>query len=82
MSSANLAITAALEGLDRAQTKLDRTAERIATLPASADGLGQDEVDLSEEAVNLILARNAYEANLATIKTADEMTTHLIDTLG
>ena len=36
-------------------------------------------VDLGEEAVNLILAQRGFEPNLSTIKTADEMLGSILD---
>jgi flagellar basal-body rod protein FlgC len=36
-------------------------------------------VDLGEEAVNLILAQRGFEANLNTIKTADDMLGTILD---
>lgn len=36
-------------------------------------------VDLGEEAVNLILAQRGFEANLSSIKTADEMLGSILD---
>lgn len=46
---------------------------------ANSDGLiGVPNTDLAEEAVNLTLAKTAYKANLAVIKTADEMQDELL----
>ena len=46
---------------------------------ANADGLiGVPNTDLAEEAVNLSLAKTAYKANIAVIKTADEMQDELL----
>lgn len=81
MSGPSLLATAALMGMNRAQSKLERTAERLASLPLSSDA-PQDEVDLSEEMVNLVEARNSYEANLRSLETADEITEHVIDLIG
>ena len=36
-------------------------------------------VDLGEEAINLIISQRGYEANLQTIKTADDMLGSLLD---
>ncbi len=48
---------------------------------ANTDGyVGAPNVDLAEEAVNLKLAEITYKANIATIKTADEMS-HALDNL-
>jgi flagellar basal-body rod protein FlgC len=46
---------------------------------ANADGIiGVPNVNLAEEAVNVSLAKTAYKANLATIKTVDEMQDDLL----
>lgn len=46
---------------------------------ANSDGLiGVPNTDLAEESVNLTLAKAAYRANLAVIKTADEMQDELL----
>ena len=39
-------------------------------------------VDLAEETVNLIFARNSYAANAATIRAVDEMESTLLDILA
>lgn len=47
---------------------------------ANKDGLiGVPNTDLAEEAVNLKLAEVAYKANLATLKTAGEMSDELLN---
>jgi flagellar basal-body rod protein FlgC len=47
---------------------------------ADANGnIGVPNVDLAEEAVNLKLAEISYKANLATIKTASEMSDALLN---
>lgn len=71
----------ALEGLDRAEAKLQRAADRIAraSLPPGESG---DPVNLSEEIVSLLEARTAYKTNLRALKTAEELQGLLIDVLG
>ncbi|PZQ45277.1 MAG: flagellar biosynthesis protein FlgC [Micavibrio aeruginosavorus] len=47
---------------------------------ANAQGeVGAPNVDLAEEAVNLKLAEISYKANIATLKTADEMSDSLLN---
>ncbi len=47
---------------------------------ANEDGVvGAPNVNLAEEAVNLKLAETAYRANIATIKTANEISEALLD---
>ena len=71
------AIGIGLSGLNKATQKVETAAENIANITTPRDdGVI---VDLSEEAVNLILAETEYKANLATIKTADEMSDELLD---
>ena len=49
---------------------------------ANEDGIiGAPNVDLAEEAVNLNLAKTAYKASLAVMKTADEMQDELLKSL-
>jgi len=62
----------ALGGLQQAEDMVDRSASRIARAPFSL-GNPQDEVSLSDEAVSLLAAKTSYEANLGTIKVADDM---------
>jgi flagellar basal-body rod protein FlgC len=40
--------------------------------------IGMPNVDLAEEAVNMMIAEATYKANIATIKTADELTDELL----
>ena len=72
----------ALEGLGRAQASFDRAAAHIARPISLAPENPQDQVSLSDEMVALITARNDYEANLHTIRTADQMQKTLLDVLG
>jgi flagellar hook protein FlgE len=66
----------ALNGLQQAQSQLETVAKRIAG-PQAVDG-----VDLSQEAVALLQARTDFQANLASLKTSDQMTQSLFDVLG
>ena len=81
MSGLSQVAAKALEGLDRAEAKLEKAVERLASLPLSVDA-PIDEVSLSDEVVNLIHARNGYEASLKALKTVNEVEGHLIDILG
>jgi flagellar hook protein FlgE len=70
----------ALQGLQQAEAQLNAAAAKIASAGASsADGAGLDVVDLSAEMVALMSAQAAFEVNLATLKTADQMQKGLID---
>jgi hypothetical protein len=72
----------ALEGIRRAEERVQRAAERLARLPLSADGATEDVVDLSAETVALLEARNAHAANAAVAQTAQQLEQHLLDILG
>lgn len=61
----------AMGGLQQADDLLNRTASRLARLPLSGNS-SQDQVSLSDEAVNLLQAKSSYEANLDSMKVADE----------
>lgn len=69
------AISNALQGLMTASQSADKAAERIANV--SSEGYA-DTVSLSEEAVNLKIAEIGYKANVATLKTAQEMSDELM----
>ena len=74
-------IDSAMAGLSRATKRLEKSAARIARLPDLGVKSG-DEVNLSEEIVNLLFAKRSYEANLKAIETANEIRDHAIDVLG
>lgn len=69
------AISSALQGLNAASNKVAQSAERIANVTNPEYG---DTVELSEEAVNLKIAEVAYRANLATIRTSQELSKELL----
>ncbi len=65
------------------ETSLDRTAARIASLPVTAVAPAQqDTVDLSAEMVNMLQARNSFDANVKVAKAADEMDRSTLSMLG
>lgn len=68
-----------LSGLSRAEGSLLQTARRIASIGGSPEG---DTVDLSAEAVAMIEAKNAYQANLQVLRSSDEMTGMLLNVMG
>jgi hypothetical protein len=70
----------ALQGLQQADAQLEAAATKIANAGAtSPDGIPLDTVDLRVEMVALMAAQNLFEANIATIKTTDQMRKALID---
>ncbi len=89
-------ITPSLEGLQRAEAQIAESAKRLSRLPAAftsllsktsgGGGLGDaqpvDIVDISAETIALMQARNAGEANIAAIRTFDEVQQHLLAILG
>lgn len=87
-------ISPSLEGLQRAEAQIADSAKRLSRLPAaftnllsrtsggSSDAQPVDIVDISAETVALLQARNAGEANLAAIRTFDQVQQHLLSILG
>jgi flagellar hook protein FlgE len=71
----------ALVGLWQALQRADQAAEGIRKA-AQAAHLEEDQLDLSEEAVGLLVANNGYDAAIALAKTADEMSQQAMDLLG
>jgi len=70
----------ALQALHQANAQLETAAARIASAGAtSPDGTPIDVVDLIAELVALMTAQNLFEANLATLKTDNQMQKALID---
>jgi hypothetical protein len=69
-----------IQGLDQAAAQLDAAAANIATAGAGPpDGANLDTVDLSTQMVALMSAQTLFAANLATLKTTDQMQKSLID---
>ncbi|MBM3815019.1 MAG: hypothetical protein FJW20_25645 [Acidimicrobiia bacterium] len=66
----------ALEGLRQAEDKLERVAKRTASQNPG------DRVELSQNAVELLEAKNHYLASLKLIKAAEETEKHILDILG
>jgi len=71
---------APLDGMARAEAQLDQAASHIAALPAAAQGA--DAVDLSQEMVTLLQARNSFEANVKTLEVMDETVRTTLDLVG
>jgi hypothetical protein len=71
-----------LEGLRRAETSIERTARKLAELPVSVTGEPQDVVDLSAEAVSLLMAKHTFEANLRAIETGTELAQSTLDLMA
>lgn len=71
----------ALGGLDRALTQFQSAAARAGSAGGSPEA-GLDIVDLSDAAVSMLAARNQFDANIAVLKTADQMERHALDILA
>ena len=70
----------ALRALHQADAQLEKAAAEIANAGAtSTEGNSLDVVDLSTEMVALMCGQNQFEANLATLRTADQMQKSIID---
>lgn len=68
----------ALSGMQTAQSSLEKTAQRIATVsPESSDS-----VDLSSQMVAMLAARNQFQTNARVIQTADDMQKKVLDMLA
>jgi hypothetical protein len=73
----------ALQGLQIADSQLDSAASRIAASGAqSPEGANLDVVDLSAAMIALMSAKNLASANLATLKTANEVEQSVIDLMA
>ena len=75
-------MSTALGGIQLAETRVERAAERIARMPLSTSQEEDDTVDLSAAVVGLLEARNAYQANLRVAESAAQLTRNLLDVLG
>ena len=70
----------ALQGLQQAEVQAETAAAAIAGAgAASANGSNPDVVDLSAEMLALISAQASLAANVATLKTVDQMQKTLLD---
>lgn len=76
------AITTALSGLTAATKKAEDASLNIANASSvNSNGTPIDQVDLSEEAVNLMIAETEYKANTAVIRTTADMQDALLDSV-
>ncbi|MGO9083802.1 MAG: hypothetical protein ACLQBK_01115 [Candidatus Sulfotelmatobacter sp.] len=73
----------ALQGLQQAEYQLDAAAAGIASAGAGpANGNNVDVVDLSSQMLTMTSAQTQYEADLATLKTADQVEQNLVNLTG
>ena len=75
-------LATALEGLSRAESKVDQAATRISQAGISQNGTSGDTVYLAKEIVNLAIAKDDYLANLKALQAGDELAKHTIDILA
>ena len=69
---------AALGGMQNAQGRFEKAAERI----AGASTQPTDSVDLSTDMVEMLAARNQYQSNARVIQTGDDMQKKLLNILA
>jgi len=73
----------ALQGLQQAEYQLDAAAAGIAGAGAGpANENNVDVVDLSSQMLTMTSAQTQYEADLATLKTADQVEQNLVNLTG
>jgi len=73
----------ALQGLERAQAQVERTASRLASVGSgSPDGGVVDTLDLSQEMVALLSSKSEFAANINMLKVADDMQKSTISLLA
>jgi len=73
----------ALDGLHRAEVKLEKAATRIASFGAdSSGGANTDTVDLSAEMLAVMSAKSEFSANLKSLETAAKEQKRLIDLMA
>jgi hypothetical protein len=73
----------AQQGLSQAQGQFTQAAQRIASVGAGADTQAPtDTVSLSDNMVQLLSAKNQFDANLDVAQTAKEMEKKTLDLLA
>ena len=73
----------ALQGIQQADALLNAAASQLATAGAnSPNGADLNVVDLSSDIVSLVSAQTLYEANVDTLKTANQMEQRLLNVMG
>ncbi len=72
----------ALQGMNRAVGMLDKAATNIARAPLDVQSPQGDTVELSQEMIALLVARQSFEANVKAAQTGDQMTQSLLDELA
>ena len=78
-------LIAAVGGIRQAESRIEDAARQFARPPDAvrvAASAVKDTVELSAEAVALLISRNVLEANVEVIKTQDGVGQALLDLLG
>ena len=77
-----IGLDSALQGLAQAQGNFDKAAGKIVRQTVSVDASPQEPGSLAGDMVELLQARNDFEANLKAFQTGEEMQKSLLDVLG
>ena len=75
----NIAIDAALHGMQQASELVDRSAQRLARVSSHGSS---DVVSLSDEMLALITAKHSFTANARVLQTAEEIQKQVVDLLA
>jgi hypothetical protein len=88
-SSCSPISASAVQGMQKAEARLEKAADKIAQLPNAVDGgaagvpgAGGDTVDLSAQMVALLGARDNFMANVEAFKTGDALQRTLLNMVG
>jgi hypothetical protein len=73
------ASTIAIQGLEQADAQLNAAAEAIATDGTAPGSSGPKAPELGADMISLTSAQTLFEANIATLKTTDQMEQSLIN---
>lgn len=74
----------AQQGMEQAQGRVEQAASRIASLGTAGANPAQpnDNINLSDEMISLMQAKNDFEANLKVAHTADDLQKQTLDLLA
>jgi hypothetical protein len=75
-------IQASLEGLRRSEASIEKIAKRLAELPVTVTGEPQDIVDISAEAIALMVAENTFQANLKALESSNDLAQSTLNLLA
>ena len=84
MADFSIALQGPVQGMSAASADFDRAASNIALASVSTLNAEtpRDTVELSTSVVNLLQARNDYEANAKTFRVVDELNRSVLDMIG